>query len=462
MAMAEVDDILAERVSALRDVIARIPGGIDGLSCGDSGDVVELVSIAQSVILSAQGVLAAGAGEISRRSAGSNETSLARQLGERSARGLVASRAGLTFGQAGQYVAVGEMIRPNLALSGEALPADREHIAEAVLAGRMLLPVAELIDETVHTLEAKLVRDGAAELEATLVQQWLTGEYSVKQFTRQCARVVQLLDPDGVKPRNEDLRSKAYIRETWLDSGMLKIVAELDPEWGAFYLASMRAKTNPHRPAPADEPAEPAEPEAKRVPGEPSRMEAKVAAFTRIMRDGLQHEVGDQAGVDTTILVRIDLDSLLSGIGAATIDGIAQPIPASAARRLAAEADLIPQVFGGKSQLLDQGESRRRFTKAQRYAILAGYVGCAFPRCDIPSSMVEFHHIGQWATRHSHGKGTDIENGLPLCGFHNRLMEQGWDIVLDDDRVPWFIPPATVDVHRRPLRGGNVAHPDSA
>jgi hypothetical protein len=191
-------------------------------------------------------------------------------------------------------------------------------------------------------------------------------------------------------------------------------------------------------------------------------MASKLEAFIRIMRDGLKSEDGPQAGVDTTILVRIDLDALLSGIGSATIDGISQPISASSARRLAVEADLIPQVFDGRSRLLDQGESKRRFTKAQRYAILADFVGCAFPRCDIPSSMVEFHHIGQWATRHSHGKGTDIENGLPLCGFHNRLMEQGWDIRFDEHHVPWFIPPATADLWQRPVRGGNLAHPDVA
>ncbi len=159
---------------------------------------------------------------------------------------------------------------------------------------------------------------------------------------------------------------------------------------------------------------------------------------------------------------RIDLQSLLSGIGSATIDGIAKPISASAARRLAVEADIIPQVMDGRSQLLDQGESKRVFTKAQRYAILAAFTGCAFPGCDIPSSMLEFHHVGRWASRHDHAHGTDLENGLPLCGFHNRLMEEGWDIRFDDDRVPWFLPPATLDPARRPLRAGNLTRREAA
>ena len=70
--------------------------------------------------------------------------------------------------------------------------------------------------------------------------------------------------------------------------------------------------------------------------------------------------------------------------------------------------------------------------------------------------MVEFHHVGSWAKRHQHGKATDLDNGLPLCGFHNRLMEDGWEIRFDQNRVPWFIPPRKVDWAQRPIRGGNM------
>jgi uncharacterized membrane protein len=465
--MADPGNTLSQHVDVLQEIVARIPGGIDGLTCANDGDVVELLSAAQSVVLSAQGILAVAAGEVARRSAGANDASLARRLGERSARGLVSAKARVSFGEASRYVAVGEAIRPNLALSGETLPADRQHIADAVLAGSLPLPVAQLIDETVHQVERRLVLDQAAQLERGLVEEYLSGQYSVAQFTAHCHQVVELIDPDGAKPRDEDLRKRASITESWLPNGMLRIVAELDPERAAFYRAALRAKTNPRRPdgAPNGDGSDAADASglgSRRAQTRPTRMESKLDALVRILRDSLKAEDGPQAGTDTTILVRIDLQDLLNGIGSATIDGIPHPISASAARRLAAEADLIPQVLDGKSQLLDQGESKRTFTKAQRYAILAAFVGCAFPNCDIPSSMVEFHHIGQWATRHQHHHGTDLQNGLPLCGFHNRLMEQGWEIRFDDDHVPWFLPPATVDWAQRPLRGGNLAHPEAA
>jgi hypothetical protein len=42
------------------------------------------------------------------------------------------------------------------------------------------------------------------------------------------------------------------------------------------------------------------------------------------------------------------------------------------------------------------------------------------------------------------------------------LMEQGWEITIDDDGTPWFTPPATVDFWQKPLRGGNLARPEAA
>lgn len=460
MAMAGPEEVLLQRVLAVLETVSHVPGGIPGLTAARDDDVIELIESAQLVLQSAQGLLAAAAGELARRSAGSGQQSLARRLGWKTARGVVAAKAGISFGDAARAVAVGEAIRPNVATSGEDLPADRPYIAAAVLAGDLTLPVAQQIDRTLEQLATRLERDLLAELEDDLVAEFCSGRYSVAAFTAHCHEIVEQFDAVGSKGRDDALRRKASVHETWLPNGMLRIVAELDPEAAAFYRAAVRARTNPRRPQTTTRNV--TDLGARRAMKQPTAMEARVAAFIGIMRDAVKATDGKQAGIDTTILVRIDLDALLSGIGSARIDGIAKPMSASAARRLASEADIIPQVLGGKSQLLDQGESRREFTKAQRYAILTAFTGCAFPNCDIPSSMLEFHHVGQWAKRHDHKQGTDLNNGLPLCGFHNRLMEEGWDIEFDEERVPWFLPPAVLDPARTPLRAGNLAHRKAA
>jgi hypothetical protein len=71
--------------------------------------------------------------------------------------------------------------------------------------------------------------------------------------------------------------------------------------------------------------------------------------------------------------------------------------------------------------------------------------------------MCEVNHIGKWRDR----KPTDLNNGALLCGWHNRLMEQGWNMELRDD-IPWFIPPPTVDPRRTPILGGKPRLADVA
>jgi Domain of unknown function (DUF222) len=451
-------ETLLQRVAAAERVGERIPGGLAGLTCARDDEVLDLVAAAQAVVRSAQGMLAAASGELSRRSQGDGDSSLARRVGEKNASLLIAHRAGLSLGEAARLVVVGEAIASQVALSGEDLPAKRPHLAEAIAEGAVTVALAEVIERTLSAVAHLLWVDQAEALERMLVDRAASNVWSVADFIAFCKRIPDTLDPDGAKPRGDALRKRAFIRETELANGMLRIVAELDPERAGYWRAALRAKTNPRRDGtPAAGAADNGADSAT-----PTPMEAKLDALTAVLKGSLRADDGRTGGVDTTVLVRIDLADLLSGLGAATIDGIQEPISAAAARRLAVEADLIPQVFDGKSVVLDQGESKRIFTKAQRYAILGMFLGCAFPKCDIPGSMTEIHHVGSWATRSKHRKGTDLLNGLPLCGFHNRLMEQGWEAVFDEDHEPWFIPPATLDPTRTPIRGGSLAHEHAA
>lgn len=447
---------LLAAVGEVEEAAEAVPGGIAAITCARDSDLLALLDASQAAVRAAQGIAALVAGELARRSQGDGESSLARRQGEKNAVQLIAHRAGVTVVESARLVAVGEAVVPQVALSGEDLAPKREHVAAALAAGTLTVAMAEMIERTLASVAHLLWTDQADELERGLVEKATSGDWSVAQFVAYCKRIPNRLDPDGAAPRGEELRRRAYVRETELDNGMLRIVAELDPESGAFYRAALRARTNPRRDAGQTPVLAPVDPTA------PTPMQAKVDAFVSILRDSLRADDGRTGGVDTTILVRIELKDLVAGVGTATIDGIGEPISAAAARRLAVEADLIPQVFDGRSVLLDQGETKRLFTKAQRYAILGMFGGCAFPQCDMPSSMTEIHHVGPWATRSKHGRGTDLLNGIPLCGFHNRLMEQGWELVFDEDHEPWFVPPPTVDPTRTPIRGGDLRHEHAA
>lgn len=178
-------------------------------------------------------------------------------------------------------------------------------------------------------------------------------------------------------------------------------------------------------------------------------------AIVDLFRHGLScREAGTAA--TTTMIVRIDLDRLISGLGEAQIDGIEQPISAGAARRLAAESKVIPMVLGGHSEVLDFGVAQRLFSRAQRLALAERDDGCAWPGCRRPASYTEAHHIDWWI---AHGGRTDLANGCLLCtGHHHLLHRDGWEIRVIDN-VPWFIPPASLDRSRTPRRGGKLPMP---
>ena len=116
-----------------------------------------------------------------------------------------------------------------------------------------------------------------------------------------------------------------------------------------------------------------------------------------------------------TVMVHLDHQHLLDGLGAARLDSGAE-ITSGAARRLACNAGIIPAVFAGRSLPLDVGRESRLHTKAQRAALSTRHDTCAAEGCERPFAWCEIHHPDPW----SHGGRTDLANALPLCGWHHR------------------------------------------
>jgi hypothetical protein len=127
-------------------------------------------------------------------------------------------------------------------------------------------------------------------------------------------------------------------------------------------------------------------------------------------------------------------------------------------RRLCCDADLMPVVLGGESEILDVGQTKRLVTPGIRKALAVRDAGCAFPGCDVSEVRCDAHHILPWWS----GGPTTLENLVLLCPHHHQLVEPArfwsgarpdrWQIRLGDDGVPEVIPPRRVDPHQKPLR----------
>jgi hypothetical protein len=132
-------------------------------------------------------------------------------------------------------------------------------------------------------------------------------------------------------------------------------------------------------------------------------------------------------GAPRTVIVTIDLATLEHRLRNAWITTPHGPLAPDTARRLACDAELIPLVLGGRSEVLDIGIADHEFTTAQRRAAYHRDGGtCAFPRCR--NKCVELHHI----KFRRHNGPTSLDNAAWLCAYHHWLVHEGrWTLQRD-------------------------------
>jgi hypothetical protein len=156
----------------------------------------------------------------------------------------------------------------------------------------------------------------------------------------------------------------------------------------------------------------------------------------------------DNGGEPPQVAVTIPFDPLTAELGPAVLDN-GERLTAATARRLACDAQLVPIVLGGDSQVLDTGRTRRLATGPLRRALVARDNGCAFPACDRPARSCDAHHITPWAK----GGPTNLNNLVLLCHQHHRLIhDSDWAVRLAADDLPEFVPPPILGQPQRPRR----------
>ncbi len=84
-------------------------------------------------------------------------------------------------------------------------------------------------------------------------------------------------------------------------------------------------------------------------------------AFAEYIQRYPTDRLPETGGLNATVVVFTELDTLMGGLKAAHLD-TGEAISPGAARRLACEAGIIPAVLGGDSQVLDLGRKRRFYT----------------------------------------------------------------------------------------------------
>lgn len=141
------------------------------------------------------------------------------------------------------------------------------------------------------------------------------------------------------------------------------------------------------------------------------------AAFCEFISRYPSDQVPHAGGTNASVVVTMDLATLLGGAKAACLD-TGTPITAATARRVACQAGVIPAVLGGKSKVLDLGRKTRFHTEAQRLVIAIEQQHCQAPLCDVPAWLCHVHHTTPWTA----GGHTNLTNAQLLCPRHHALI----------------------------------------
>ncbi len=121
-----------------------------------------------------------------------------------------------------------------------------------------------------------------------------------------------------------------------------------------------------------------------------------------------------------TVSVRVDREWLAGSTDASGITDQGITLAPTTLRELACDAQILPIVMGGRSEVLDVGRRRRTVSDAQRRALVARDGGCARPGCDAPPDRCHAHHLIHWVD----GGPTDLSNLVLVCHADHTWLHQ--------------------------------------
>ncbi len=315
-------------------------------------------------------------------------------------------------------------------------------IRAALADGAITAEQAGVIARSVEALPSELGEHVSARAEAILLG--LAAELDARQLAILGRRIVEVAAPEAADQALADALARDEARHRrarelrLIDdgSGLTRLRGQLDAESTAILRAALDPLAVP-RPADADGPD-------RRTAGQRTA-DALIELCRRQLAAG---ELPDTGGEKPRVVLTCDLDVLRARIAAATLDD-GTALSAATARRIACDADIVPAVLGGASQVLDLGRTTRLFSGSLRRALTLRDGGCAFPGCDRPPTWCDAHHIIYWAD----GGPTSLDNGVLLCGHHHTVVHAGeWTIHMAADGFPDFLPPPWIDPRQQPRR----------
>ncbi len=312
---------------------------------------------------------------------------------------------------------------------GQAMTTGAVHLDQAYVVSRALDDLArvltDLLGDTSFTpvLTSDRQNEILDQAETHLVEQ--AASFGPDDLARLGARILQVLAPhvaddaESKKLRDEERHARRVTRLTTqrLGDGTVLVKARVPQHVATRLTTTLEAFTNPRKQC--GDAAQPDGPHrATDATGEDLPYEMRLGHAFCALLEGLDpRRLPLHGGSATTLVVTMELDALLRGVGAGQL-ATGETLSAGEVRRLACTADLVPAVFGTRSELLDLGRTARLFSPGQRRALALRDRQCRAAGCDIPATWCEAHHLLPWGRLGA----TDLDNGVLLCSHHHHRI----------------------------------------
>ena len=388
------------------------------------------------------------AGEVADRSRYElGAAGLSMRLSERKPVNFIERITMVSQSEASRRVRIGLAIRGRQSILGEVLPPERPIVAEAMINGLIGIDAASTI---LYSLKQAASGSDATpermdEAELALVQM---GTRESADLVADAGRLWRdLLDPDGIEPRYEDIRERQMVTVGRERNGIknynIKAAPVLSALLDAVFLDSMDPKVGPRFISEEDLARAPRVIEIRdgqevEIIVDPRPLERKRAdilegvltAALRETRDGPTNmrTVGSVTAI-------ISLKALESGKGFGIIEGVDEVIPASVIQEIACDSGFFPVVLGTRGESLFHGMRKRYATQAQRRAIIARDGDrCIVPGCKCVGARTNVHHV----IFNVNGGPTDVDNMVLLCPADHHALHQGAFELKMVDGMPYY------------------------
>lgn len=356
----------------------------------------------------------------------------------------LADAVNLTRREAGRIVAAGQGLErfgivASAAGAGAVLPAQAEAITG-------------VLDDLPEDFPAEVVENA---------QQLMVGfaaTHNSSELRRLSARLLEVLAPDTA----ETLEAERLEREHRLAMRNRYLTFSYDHHGSVLFRGSLPvAEAEPFiqiidaYAAAGKRGLDRLDPHAEYIPPAMRRADGLLAMVNHHSQQALAPEHG---GDRPRVVVTLSYDKLAkaatdAGLISGQLVSTGQPVPASVLRQWLCDADLLPAVLGGPSEVLDVGRTQRFVTPAIRAALELRDGGCVFPGCDKPPNACQAHHRVPWWA----GGPTALWNLVLLCDHHHGIVEPGhdptadrWQVQFRADGIPQVVPPRRVDPNQRP------------